>query len=646
MMTDINQYRQYPRANSQLSEFTQQISISLNKHKTEEIRVNEYPYSVNKAGAEMSLKDQRTFFQKLANAEYLQKVAALRRRSGFELRGKRPAPKVTGQHEAVHVDRERIKHRKLEAPHDQKKTCEFLIAKELAELEVIALEIEKQKDDAQLIEYFNLLIKRNGGLIGVESRTEVLTSIDMKLLNLILNKFKTRMYILISHWVYQEYNLYLTTSINIYKSRYETILSEFSTALENKSSEELVKSMEEWYNYVWCLPLLTEGVFQNIYSMCIKEDAKNGNEPSFSVPLRLLMDLIMSPGHKEEVRQKALKKLLKLSTYPKGVIKIKAIKILSPELYSDPTCKEPIGTFALESFEKLKEFKGTEDENAVISQIGLLLRLSADDPEILLSGIKKFPLVNPAVKGLVLVQYKKMFEKCWNPSREELKEVFEEVSGPSAQIVQTYVEAYKSTSFPGPLKKTLITLAKNLSNYQLLQPLIPQISQIEIDSNNLIESAAIAECSGKLEFIFGLIQNMSKSINYCEKFRKILTQLHEFDLSIGKNVVEVIDMCIEKKDLFELNDIVLPTLIELAKRDKVPVLLPRTILKVSLVYPKKVVACLKIIKILLEKEVWKSNELGYGISQFLKKFGPIVKANIDIFSGESGNWVRRTLGLM
>jgi len=650
-MTDVNRYKQMqqrptpstmpPRANADVSGFKQQISISFNLHKEEERRMNELPHSSNKGSTEMSNKDQLTLFQKLVNAEYLQSVALLRRKTGLESRGKRPASKNTGQHEIVHVDKDRIKRRKLEQAPDQSKTREFLADKEVAELEEMGLEIEKREDDTLLIEYFNLLLKRNGMLIGMRERKESLTRIDMKLLKLILNNFKAHMYILISDWVYQEYNLSLINSI--YPTRYENIIEEFSNAIEYKTSDELAKSMEGWYNYIWNLPYFTDRVFHNIYAMCIKEDPKNAIEPFFAVPLQLLKDLITSPGHKEEVKQKALRRLLKLSTYPKGIIKIKAIKILSPELYADVTCKETIAAFALENFENLKDFKGNEDDNTVNSQIGLMIRISAEDPQMLLSGIKKFPVINQNVKGLVLAQYKKMFEKCWNPNKEELKEVFEEVPRESVQIVQMYVEVYKNTSFPGTLKKSLITLAKKLSNYQLLQPLIPQISQIEIDSNKLIESAAIAESSGKLEFINGLVQNMSKSINYCDKFRTILTKLHEFDLPLGKNVVEVIDMCIDRKELFELDDVVLPTLIELTKRSKIPFLLPRTLVKVSIVYPKKITACLNIVKILLEEDIWEKKDIMYGIEQYIKKFEPGVRENIGMFNDKAAAWIMKVI---
>lgn len=649
-MSEFNRYQQYPppsksisRASAHPFDFKELISASLNKHKTEEIRVNEHPYSSNKTSAEMTLRDQQRLLQKLANAEYLQKVASLRKRPGLETKGKRPASKTAGQHETIHVDKELIKRRKLEPPADSAKTREFLTSRELAQLEAMATEVEKREDDSMLLEYFGLLLKRNCGLVGV-GRGELLTRVDMKMLNLILNKFKAHMYILISNWVYQEYNLYLTTSIPVYYSRYKDILKEFSNAIEDKASEELGKSMEGWYSYVWSLPYITSRVFENIYTMCIKEDPKNAIEPFFDVPLRLLKDLIMSRGHKEEVKQKTLSELLRLSTCPKDAVKVRAIKMLAPELYADPKCRDVIGKYALESFGKLKEARGMEDENAVNCQIGLLLRISAEDPQMLLDGIKKFGVVNAGVRNMVLGQYRRMFEKCWNPNREELQKVFEEVPKESAQVVQTYVEAYKNTSFPGALKKSLIGLAKKLSNYQLLQPLIPQISQSEIDANELIKSAACAECPGKLEFIYGLVQNMSKSTNYCEKFRKTLTQLHEFTLPIGKNVVEVIDMCIDKRDLFELDDVILPTLTELAERDEVPVLLPRTLIKVSAVYPRKVVACLNIIKILLDKEMWKVNAIAYGIVQYLQKYESAVRAHMEFFDGECADWVRKVIG--
>ena len=172
----------------------------------------------------------------------------------------------------------------------------------------------------------------------------------------------------------------------------------------------------------------------------------------------------MSSGHLEIVQEKALHRLLKLSTYIKNPIKLKAIKMISPELYSDPKLKNKIKDFALKSFEELKDFKGNEDETEINSQIGLTLRLSAEDSEVLLGGIKRFPLAKDNAKVTIISQYKKLFSKCWKPDREELRDVFSQVELPSAVLVQTYVEAYKGVSFPSSLKEVLITLAKKISN--------------------------------------------------------------------------------------------------------------------------------------------------------------------------------------
>ena len=639
---------------SWIIEFKQQIKASLEKHEVEEKKVD-------KVYNPPPLKDSLTLFQKIANAEYLQKISAMKAGTGAtsagdSVKGKRLAKKDSKQHETVKVDKEKIKRRKLEADPDTTKTKQYLVTKELNELEILSNELDKTADPESVLTHFKYILKRNCELVSLmpcdKSGAAALRPMDMMLLNMILNKFKAHMYILISHWLYQEYNLYLSRNTQTCLLNYEDIVNEFCNKLEHKASDELVKSVEDWYNFIWTLPYLTKRVYQNIYTMCIKEDPKGALEPFSTVPLRLLKDLIMSPAHKEAVNHKALKELLRLSIDVKDSVKLKAIKMLSPELYAISKYKEMIKEFAFESFAKLKEFKGTEDDNAIKSLIGLLLRISADEPKALLGAMKNFSVLKDKMKIVILGQCKKMFEKCWPLNKEGIKEVFEETPAEGVQIVQVYVEVYKNTSFPGPLKQALITLAKKISNYELLQPLIPQISQIEIDKNELIEFAAKAKYPGKRDFIYGLVQNMSKSTDYWEKFRKILIRLHTCEVppSISKevvtnilsNIVETVDLCIDKKELFQLNDVVLPALNELAKRDKVPILLPRTLIKVTTSHPMAITECLKIIKVLLERKNLDENTL-YGLKQYLLKYPAIVEEHLSMFSAESAKWIHEAI---
>ena len=642
-MTDPNCFKQIQQflnvATPRLLSLKQQLLSSMKKQSAEETRSNE-------ARTPMSLNDQLCLFQKLANAEYLQRVAILRKKPNLELSGKRLHSKIMDQHESIHIDKDSIKRKKLDTIIEPIKVRQFLIDKELEELENISLKAEKYGEEKELLSHFKLLLRRNcqiTGLIESKNKAVALRDIDMKLLKMILNKFKTHMYTLISNWLYEEYNLFLACNMPIYMRRYEDIIQEFCNLIEENSSDELVKSMENWYNFIWTLPYYTKRVFQNIYKMCIMDDPKNCIEPFYTIPFRLLKDLIMSSGHLEIVQEKALHRLLKLSTYIKNPIKLKAIKMISPELYSDPKLKNKIKDFALKSFEELKDFKGNEDETEINSQIGLALRLSAEDSEVLLGGIKRFPLAKDNAKVTIISQYKKLFSKCWKPDREELKDVFSQVELPSAVLVQTYVEAYKGVSFPSSLKEVLITLAKKISNYELLQPLIPQISQIEIDKNELIECAAISSCIGKVDFIYGLLQNIAKSTNYCEKFSQVLFILHNYDLTQSCNAVDVIDMCISKKDLFQLNEVVLPTLNKLANLPKVPIIIPRTLMKVSCVYPGKVIECLKIINILLERKAWEIPAISFGLKHYFKKFVSTVNENINVFSPQNAEWVRKSL---
>jgi len=631
-----------------VAEFKQQLTNSIGKHEIEEINSKEN-------NSQMPLKDSLTLFQKLANAEYLQKVISLK--SGTldknnqisTVNGKRALKREQKQYEILKIDKEKLKRHKIETELDVPKVKQLLEDKELFELNKLAKELEKNIEiiNEDGIAHFKYILKRNSELASVTLNsakigTASLREIDMKLLKLILTQYRQHMYTLVSFWLYQEYNLSLTRTNPICFHRYEDILKEFFNSIESMAAEELFKNIEEWANFINTLPFLTKSVYQNIYAMCTKDDPKLQPEPFYTIPLKLLKDLILSSAHKETVNQKALKKLLRLTVEQKDSIKLQAIKIISPEFYKIPKFTKTIFDFAVESFTKLKEFKGTEDENAIKNQIGLLLRISAEDPKILIPAMQIFGNLKDNAKRIILIQCKKMFEKCWPPTKEELKDVFIEMPPAGISLIQIYVDVYKNVSFPGPLKQSLISLAKKIQNYEILQNLIPQISQIEIDKNELIESAAKAKYPRKKEFIHGLVQNIAKSTDYCEKLKKILTKLHlcdkETDVGIYLNIVETIDICIDKKELFQLNEVVLPTLADLAKREKVSLLLPRTLVKVTIIYPNAIIECLKIVKILLERKPLDIN-IEYGLKQYLTKNATAVRENIWIFLADQQDWI-------
>ncbi len=643
------------RAGQVPGEFRQQIGSTIKRLEVEEAKESEL--------YDMPLRDVATMLQKLANAEYVQRVMALKmgeREAGAKKQKDPAAPEPVGdkksrklewkagfrgnKFETVDVDKSRFKRRKLspsENPAEASKTKQFLVTREIGELESLAASLDRAADATEALAHFKYVLKQNTELVAstwVEGATE-LKLMDQMLLSLILDKFKAHMYVLISHWLYQEYNLHISRHSQVCFVRYGYIINDFCNAVETKSTDELAKSMDSWYTFVWTLPLITERILQHVYAMCIKDDSKSISE----VPLRLLKDLVLSPAHKENVSQKALEKLLQLTTYQKDAVKLKAIKLLAPELYNMPKYKEPITKFAVESFTRLVELNGDEDENTIKCYFGLMLRIAADEPAILVPVMQHFAGLKGNCRTVFLLKCKQLFEKCLPPTKAKVQELFEAATPEGAPVLQVYVDTFKNTSFPGPLKQSLISLAKRLDKYELVQPLIPQISQIEIDRNELLEWVGRSKFEGKREFIHGLVLNISKSTDYCNKLKKILARFHtcESTLNFGAKLVESIDICIDRKDLFELGDVVFPALYELAQMDQVSYLLPRTLLKVSIVYPHAVAECLKIIGQLLEKKKVEGRaELEYGLVQYLKKFAEAVKANMSVFPETSWDWVR------
>ena len=602
----------------------------------------------------LPIGDTFILLQKLANAEYIAKTRRLSKRDGmrthydaeanvlkrhdsmFDFMEEKQDPMARKRpmeeqpHNLLEIDKEQVKRRKLGVSDDAdclRKTKAALQEKEIVEHEYLA-------GTPEGLFFLRYILKRNVGLVAQMPRTDLgagsntLRPTDVRLLNLILNKCKPQMYPLVSHWLYLEYNLHLSRGPGPGSIRYDYLLNDFCNAIEAKPLDELLPNLEAWYHFVWSLPKFTERVFTHIAAMCamISDPQPSAGPPAVPLQLKLVKDLILSPGHQPTIEHRALHILLTLTTHQKDPVKLSAIKLLVPELYASARHKQRIEDFAVESFNRLAKFRGDEGEEATKCHIGLLLRLASVNSKLLQWVFGGFGQLRDNCKAVLLGKCRQLFAKCLAPGKRDVQDLLRNASASALPLVQAYVDLHKSQPLAGALKQALIEVAKSNCAFDILLPLIPQLSQREIDQNKLVESVAKTAYPSKKEFLYGIVQNICKSTTYNDKLKDIFKRVLVNDPDASENVyrplAESINICLEKKEIFGINDVLLPALRELAQAERTPSLLPYALLKLSRMYPNYLEACVAIVQTLIEREIWKNDGVWLGIVHFLHDHRP------------------------
>ncbi len=358
------------------------------------------------------------------------------------------------------------------------------------------------------------------------------------------------------------------------------------------------------------------------HSLTADQSLSSASSTSFPLPYKLLTELVTSQSHHESIVHKALCTLLALCTSPRDSVKCTAIKLVSPDLYKIEKFHKVIEDFAIENFRKMQNFSGEEAEDPIKCATTLLFRLIAESPALLSNIFDAFGCVRDNCQRHLMERCKALFRSYISPTNPELHRQFLRVTKDSLPLLHTFVEIYKIRPMPGPMKQTIIEIATRLPAFSLLLPLLPQLSVTEIEEHNLLISIAICETPNRKDLIYGIASLYCKMTDYTEKLKEMLIKLLKYDLQveskIWKYLAESIDACIEKRDLFALSSVVLPAMTDLVHEQKVPNLLPRTLITLAEWYPKNIVDFMNLVRVLIDKKIWESRNHWFGIERFLR----------------------------